>query len=93
MNQYTTETHFTRNFAIGMVLGFAIMMLVGILINNVPFGVATGPALGSGLGFALHSILNKKNEKTMPAAKVKTLIAILFLGLALLALTLIFLIN
>ena len=96
-NQFAGDKQFLRNFSIGIFIGMVFMIVVGILIDNVPLGIATGPALGTGVGFGINGIVNRKKEnysnQSINSGKTKMLIALFIAGLILCLLTLVYLIN
>jgi len=96
LSYFSSETHFVRNFSIGMILGYVIMLIVGVLVDDITLGVIIGPGLGTGLGFGIHGILNRNKEiqtYSQPKKVVRSLIALLLIGLLFLGLIIIFLIN
>ena len=96
-NQFAGDKQFLQNFSIGIFIGMAFMIVIGMLIDNVPLGIATGPALGTGIGFGINGIVNRKNEnysdQSINSGKTKMLIGLFITGLVFCLLILVYLIN
>lgn len=96
VDYFSSETHFVRNFSVGMILGYLIMLIVGVLVNDITIGIITGPALGTGLGFGIHGVINRNKEVinySQSKSMVKLLVALLLFGLLLFGLIITYLVN
>lgn len=93
--QHQKETSYPQNknivwhMAAGMVIGIIITLTVGYFIDNIPAGIATGPALGAGIGLAIHSIYERKSDTyarfQQSIGFQKILYSLLILGICVLA--------
>ena len=91
------EHSYAWSMTIGIVVGFLITLLFGISLDNIAVGIATGPALGVGIGFAIHGFLNRNGVQLTfsksNSKKTKSLIALLVLGMLLILSVYIYLMN
>lgn len=96
VDYFSSETHFVRNFSIGMILGYVIMLIIGVLVDDIKLAIIIGPALGTGLGFGIHGVLNRNKEVrnySKLKSMIKYIIAFLLFGLLLFGVILTYLIN
>ena len=91
------EHSYAWSMTIGMSIGFLITIFIGTSTDHVAVGIASGPALGSGFGFAIHGFLNRKNENitTQENTTKRTIyfVAFTLLGILLFASALFYLMN